>query len=552
MDKKKIGIIAVLAVVLAIGIGAFLWSRGAADRAQEKLDLAVKYISENDFDKAILAYNEAVKIDSKEVKAYQGLARVYTLQGKYDDAKASYERGLSSVEQDKQTTLRLGLAGMYIDNSQLDLAEKAFQEIKNTNKGCLEAYWGLAIVYQQQGDNAKTEAMLKQAVEQNPNEYRAYNTLAIFLMQNQKSDDAFNNLVKSLTLEINQQEAYLILGDLYKGRWGELPNKIAVLSDRQAADMLEFYSYYALEDYQKAVDSYKTKVGQQGGNQKGRILGAIAMIKTGDKTGAEVLIKQVIGERLNDWLLSDLARYYQISGDNEKARVAALKALQANGTNLEAIALLQNLNTGQEKLYAAQYLMYNWKPLGKVKEELQTKSLPIAGIIKDSSISKAAEPISIIAPPKGLNEKFEETYLGVVKVSDKKEDVINKMGQPLRKGTTNTQYGPAEIYHYNGLAVQFMDGYVESILSTSPLYLNWEGIRVGDPRSKIVEKYGRLDLNNPAVDKEHINYDNSGGSKESYVQVNRVLSGGGTQCFRFYVRSNQIVGIRVFVVAGMD
>ncbi|MEN6389979.1 MAG: tetratricopeptide repeat protein [Syntrophomonas sp.] len=555
MDKKKkIGIAAILAVVLALGIGTFLWSRGSADREQEKLDLAVKYLIQNDYEKAILAFNEAIKIDPKEVKAYQGLARVYTLQGKYDEAKAAYDRGLSAVEQDKQPVLRLGLAGMYVDNNQLSQAEKAFQEIKNANKNGLEAYWGLAIVYQQQGDNAKAEAILRQAVEQNPNEYRAYNTLALFLMQNRKPAAAYNNLLKSLTLEINQQEAYLILSELYKVPWGDMESKPEPASNQQVADMLEFHSYYTSEDYQEVVSSYKTKVGQNAGNQKGKILAAIAMIKTGDRSVAENLVKQLLEEKLSDWLLSDLARYYQIAGDNEKAKATALKALQANATDLEAIALLQSLNTGQEKLYAAQYLLYNWKPVDKVKEELHTRSLPFVETVKESKPvqnNKPAEQSSaLITPPKGLNEDFQETYLGVIKAYDKQEDVIKKMGQPLQKQTFNS-YSPVEVFIYNGLEITFKDGYVEGILSTSPQYVNWEGIRVGDSPSKIVEKYGQLDINNPAVDKEHISYSNND-SLESYVQVNRVAFQGLTQCLRFYIRNDQILGIKIFVVFGED
>ncbi|MEQ8174801.1 MAG: tetratricopeptide repeat protein [Syntrophomonadaceae bacterium] len=371
MNKKKISIITGLIVVFILAIGAGLWSRGSADRAQEKLDLGVKYISENDFDKAILAYNDAIKIDPKQVKAYQGLARVYTLQSKYDEAKAAYDKGVAAVAMNDQNTLRLGLAGMYIDKGQLPDAEKAFQEIINGSQNCLEAYWGLAMVYQKQSDNSKAEATLRQAVAKYPDDYRCYNTLALFLKQNNKADDAFNNIVKSLSIELNQQEAYLILTDLYKGRWTELQTKLSTVSNQQISGMLEFYMYYASADYPKVVNAYKTKLSGQSGNYKARILSAIAMFKSGDKSGSETLIKQVLNEKFNDWLLSDVASYYQVAGDNEKARLSAIKAIQANGTNLEAVALLHKMNTGDEKKYATEYLLYNWKPVAKAKEDLQ-------------------------------------------------------------------------------------------------------------------------------------------------------------------------------------
>jgi len=375
---KKIRIIigALLAVIL-VASGIWGWkSFGTEAQVQSKLDLAVKYLSDNNYEQAVLAFNEVIKIDPKVVKAYQGLARTYTLQGNHDEAKATYAKGITAVAQDEKQTLQLGLAGMYIDQGQLDNAEKAFEDIKNDSQNCLEAYWGLAMVYQQKGDNTKAEAKLRQAIEQNPNEYRGYNTLALFLKQNHKADDAFDNIVKSLSLEINQQEAYLVLSDLYKGRWTELQRKLSSVSNQQVAAMLEFYGYYASEDA-KVISSYQEILSTRTSNQKARILAAIAMVKNSDKTGAESLIKQVSAEKINDWLLSDMALYYQAAGDNETAKIWAIKAVKANPTNLDAIVLLQKLNTGDEKIYAAEYLLYNWKPVVKVNEELLAKSLPI-------------------------------------------------------------------------------------------------------------------------------------------------------------------------------
>ncbi|MEN6391163.1 MAG: DUF5050 domain-containing protein [Syntrophomonas sp.] len=387
--KFKVLFGAVLALIL-MGGGFWGWHNyGTEARVQAKLDLAVKYLSENDYEKAILAFNDAIKIDPKEVKAYQGLARVYTIQGKYDEARSTYDKGLVAVAAEKKQTLQIGLAGMYIDQGQLDKAEQAFQELANTNKNCLEAYWGLAMVYQQKGDNSKAEAILRKCIENNPNEYRAYNTLALFLKHNNKADDAFNSLVKSLSLETNQQEAYLVLSDMYKGRWNELQSKTSSISDQQAAAMLQFYGYYASGDYHKAVTNYNERLSQQTGNQKARLLAAIATLKLGDKPGAEALIKQLAKEKLNEWLLSDLAGYYMEAGDKSKAKEYALKALKANPTNLEAIALLQTIDSEDAKasIYTAQALLYNWKPVIKVKEELQAMSKTLPGDAKQPVIN---------------------------------------------------------------------------------------------------------------------------------------------------------------------
>ncbi len=386
--NKNIIIASFLAVLLLAG-SFFGWRSYTSEaRAQEKLELAIKYLSENDFDKAILAFNDAIEINPKEIKAYQGLARTYTLQGRFADAKAVYDKGLQAVSSDQKQTLQIGLAGMYIDQGNISEAEKAFLGLKENNPACLEAYFGLAIVYQRQGDNAKAESVLRQAVEKNPGDYRAYNTLALFLEQNQKRDEAFQNLVKSLELDINQQEAYLILNSMYNYRWGEVQAKIASVSNQQVASMLEFCCYYYQQNYSKAVSLYKQNHASQTSNIKVKILAAVAMSKTGDRAGAENLIAQCLAAQMNGWLFGDIASYYLEAGNKDKAKEFAINALQANGTNLEAIALLQEINAddGSVRIYAAEYLLYNWQPVNIVKENLAVANVDLACVSPDEKI----------------------------------------------------------------------------------------------------------------------------------------------------------------------
>src|SRR5690606_18072158 len=97
------------------------------------------------------------------------------------------------------------------------------------------------------------------------------------------------------------------------------------------------------------------------------ILAAICMVKNGNKASAESLIKQIKISKLNPWLLGDLGRYYLAVGDTVKAREYAIRAMQVETTNLDAIALLQaiNANDPDAKIYTARALIFNWKPLQK-------------------------------------------------------------------------------------------------------------------------------------------------------------------------------------------
>ncbi|MGE5458873.1 MAG: tetratricopeptide repeat protein, partial [Methanobacterium sp.] len=375
---KKIILIVILTILL-LGGGVWGWQRfGTEAGAQKQLDLAVKYISENDFEKAILAYNEAIRIDEKEVKAYQGLAKVYTLQEKYDQAQDTYEKGMTAVAAQDKSTLQLGLAGMYIDQGELDKAEQAFKEMKNADKHCLEAYWGLAMAYQQKGDQVQAKSILTQAIKENPKEYRTYNTLALYQSQNGENEPAFENIINSLQLEINQQEAYLVMNEMYQDNWQALRDKSRSISNQKLTAMLEFYAYYKEENYQKSIEIYKEALASNKENQKARILTAIAMSKKGDAAEGKELIAALGKDQINGWLLSDLAEYYLISGDKEKARKIAIDALEAYSTNLDAVSVLQKINSKDVagKRYSAEFLLYNWKPVCTVKNALRAIAAP--------------------------------------------------------------------------------------------------------------------------------------------------------------------------------
>ncbi|MDD3889626.1 MAG: tetratricopeptide repeat protein [Syntrophomonadaceae bacterium] len=450
-SKKIIGLFLTIMFLLSNILTGCSNSKTVSANVNDRLELAVKYLSDNNYDQAVLAFNEVIQIDPKEVKGYQGLARTYTLQGNYDEAKTTYDKGITAVAQDRKQTLQLGLAGMYIDQGQLENAEKAFEEIKSSSQNCPEAYWGLAMVYQKKGDNSKAEAMLRQVVEKNPNDYWGYNNLALFLKQNNQADDAFDNIIKSLTLEINQQEAYLVLSDLFQGRWTELHGKLSTISNPQLVPMLEFYSYYTCENYQKAINLYREKLSTQTGNQKARILVAISMYKAGNEAGTDTLIKQLSEDKLNVWLLGDLARYYLTAGDQVKAREYAIKALKANCTNLDAIALLQTLNADDSngKIYAIQALLYNWKPISHVKEEMKVKTISLLLLnnfnsVKDEAAAKGPGGAQLGIKPTqeekeniNINSNAENNTVKTVEKTDERLQFITGFFQGLCSAYNN-------------------------------------------------------------------------------------------------------------------
>lgn len=104
---------------------------------QEQYDLGARYLSEGNYEEAILAFTAAIEIDPKQAPAYVGRGDAY-LSGEAEDnlaaAKADYEK---AIELDETAT---------------------------------EAYLGLADVYIRQGDYENAQEILKQGLEKTGSE----------------------------------------------------------------------------------------------------------------------------------------------------------------------------------------------------------------------------------------------------------------------------------------------------------------------------------------------------------------------------------------------
>ena len=106
MDKvngmKKKYMIAAAAVVLLVIVIAIVMGRGSsAKKVAELLDLGNKYLLEQDYEQAVVAFEKLIEIDPKNVDAYLGLADAYVGMGNTEEAIAALEKGygLTSSEE---------------------------------------------------------------------------------------------------------------------------------------------------------------------------------------------------------------------------------------------------------------------------------------------------------------------------------------------------------------------------------------------------------------------------------------------------------------------
>ena len=104
---------------------------------QEQYDLGVRYLSEGNYEEAIIAFTAAIEIDPKQAPVYVGRGNAYVLSGETEDnlsaAKADYEKAVELDETSAEA--HLGLADVYIRQGDYDKAlEILRQGLEKTDK----------------------------------------------------------------------------------------------------------------------------------------------------------------------------------------------------------------------------------------------------------------------------------------------------------------------------------------------------------------------------------------------------------------------------------
>lgn len=135
--KGKAGLIIgiVCAVLLIAGIGLFLFffvSGSDARKEKQKIELADKYLTDLDYDSAILAYREAIAINPKNEKAYIGLAKAYKGAIESSEAEGKIEEALEYADEAIKD-LKTG-----VTNTHSEEVKEALEEIKDKKEELLD------------------------------------------------------------------------------------------------------------------------------------------------------------------------------------------------------------------------------------------------------------------------------------------------------------------------------------------------------------------------------------------------------------------------------
>ncbi len=119
-----------LVLVVITGILSVVGCGQKAPTWQEQYDLGVRYLSEDNYEEAIIAFTAAIEIDPKRAPAYVGRGDAYVLSGETEEnlvaAQADYKEAIALDE--TLAEAYLGLANIYILQENYDNALEILQK----------------------------------------------------------------------------------------------------------------------------------------------------------------------------------------------------------------------------------------------------------------------------------------------------------------------------------------------------------------------------------------------------------------------------------------
>ena len=129
--KQVVSVLAAMLVVFGLLTGC---GKSVEKQIAEQLELGNKYLTESDYEQAIVAFNKVIELDPKQVIAYEKLADSYIGLDKKEEAVDILCQGVSAI-----TEAEAGTEGQALKDRAVTLCEELLQTYLVTNAD--EANW---------------------------------------------------------------------------------------------------------------------------------------------------------------------------------------------------------------------------------------------------------------------------------------------------------------------------------------------------------------------------------------------------------------------------
>ncbi len=196
MRKKISGVF--LFVILLLTLTAC--GKNAANQWQEQYDLGQKYLLEEDYEAAIVAFTAAIEIEPNDIRTYTGLIQAYMGLEDYDTAVSATDEGLAIMTVGEQEQAE-GAVDDFVS-----VAIGAYETVKDVDSQY--HFWDMLADYYADTEN-------EQQIQESAAE--ALYDLGQSYLEAEDYENAIAAFEKSLTFDLSNADAYVGLMEAYTG-----------------------------------------------------------------------------------------------------------------------------------------------------------------------------------------------------------------------------------------------------------------------------------------------------------------------------------------------
>lgn len=245
---KRMAVVMTVTIIGFLGLLAFkrntvwaneltLWEDVAAKSGSHPVfmgELAAMYTEHQDFEKALAIYARRPRLNPHELN---NIGILYALQGRLDDARASFNEAVRLNPRFAQAYLNLGLIEHKQGNT--ENAAAFIRKAIEYGPAIAEPYYVLGMIRELSGETDEAVRLYKQAVLKNPAHSRGYERLGLVAARQGKPGQAVIYLEKAVEVNWVNAEHHFNLGVAYgiKRDYPSVQKQIRALSKLRRDDL---------------------------------------------------------------------------------------------------------------------------------------------------------------------------------------------------------------------------------------------------------------------------------------------------------------------------
>ena len=313
------------------------------------------YLKIGNTDMALAKWQEALEMDEKSEPARLSLARFYRSRKRYDQATQEYER-LINLKPKGIAKIYLEFGNMYLEMNELDKAEVAFTNARQSDSKLAMAYYKLGQVYAKKGLRDKAIDSYQRGRRHDPNNAEVAYELAVIFLETNDIKYALLSLERGLTAETSDNQLSKDLISRIERNINSAAEFISDLADSKYTDNFHLHyflgKFYLKQDNKdRAIKHLKVAADVSPSNPDVHYQLGLLQEETDPETARESYQKAVnLGSSEAD-LLFKMAQTYLEEGNETKFIETAKRALDMESNRADVHFQLAQIFKTRANIY---------------------------------------------------------------------------------------------------------------------------------------------------------------------------------------------------------